>query len=570
MINEIRVKGARVNNLKNIDVNIPKDKLVVVTGLSGSGKSSLAFDTIFAEGQRRYIESLSSYARQFLGQMDKPDVDMIEGLSPAISIDQKTTSKNPRSTVGTVTEIYDHLRLLFAKIGVPHCPNCGREIKHQTVDQIADIIMREKEGTKIRIMAPVVRGRKGEYKQQLDSYKKKGYARVVVDGIDYTFDDEIELDKNFKHSISVVVDRIIVKDGILRRLTDSLENALNLAEGLVEIDINGNTQLLSTKYACLDCGISIEDLAPRAFSFNSPYGACPKCTGLGYTNSIDLTKLISWDKSINEGGLNARGYLMEVCNIPWAVYKEVTNKLKVSMDTPIKDIPKDKLDKILYGLDEKIEIKIKTEKLQGSFERHYLGVVPNLMKRYRETTSDFVKNSLDKYMKLVPCDECNGKRLKKESLAVTVQGLSISDMCSMSVKKLQEVFNNLNLQGADAIIGAQIVKEIKARLNFLTNVGLGYLTLDRASSSLSGGESQRIRLATQIGSGLTGVLYILDEPSIGLHQSDNDKLLNALENLRDLGNTLIVVEHDEDTMRRADWIIDIGPGAGVHGYPSPV
>ena len=565
MINEIRVKGARVNNLKNIDVNIPKDKLVVVTGLSGSGKSSLAFDTIFAEGQRRYIESLSSYARQFLGQMDKPDVDMIEGLSPAISIDQKTTSKNPRSTVGTVTEIYDHLRLLFAKIGVPHCPNCGREIKHQTVDQIADIVMREKEGTKIRIMAPVVRGRKGEYKAQLETYKKKGYARVVVDGIDYTFDDEIELDKNFKHSISVVVDRLIVKEGILRRLTDSLENALNLAEGLVEIDINGDIQLLSTKYACPDCGISIEDLAPRAFSFNSPYGACPKCTGLGYTNSIDLTKLISWDKSINEGGLNARGYLMEVCNIPWAVYKEVTNKLKVSMDTPIKDIPKDKLDKILYGLDEKIEIKIKTEKLQGSFERHYLGVVPNLMKRYRETTSDFVKNSLDKYMKLVPCDACNGKRLKKESLAVTVKGLSISDMCSMSVKKLLEIFDNLNLQGADAIIGAQIVKEIKARLNFLKNVGLDYLTLDRASSSLSGGESQRIRLATQIGSGLTGVLYILDEPSIGLHQSDNDKLLNALENLRDLGNTLIVVEHDEDTMRRADWIIDIGPGAGVHG-----
>ena len=565
MINEIRIKGARVNNLKNISLNIPKDKLVVITGLSGSGKSSLAFDTIFAEGQRRYIESLSSYARQFLGQMDKPDVDLIEGLSPSISIDQKTTSKNPRSTVGTVTEIYDHLRLLFAKMGVPHCPQCGREIKHQTVDQIADIVMNNPEGTKVRILAPIARGKKGEYKKELESYKKKGYARLIVDGVDYTFDEEINLDKNIKHTISIVVDRLIVKDGIQRRLTDSLENALNLTEGLVEIDINGDIQLLSTKYACPDCGISIEELEPRTFSFNSPFGACPTCTGLGYKNDIDLTKLIQWDKSIHEGALNAKGYLMEVCNIPWALYVELSKKLKFSLDVPVKEIEKEKMQKILYGIDDKLDIAINTGKLQGSISRKYPGVVPTLMKRYRETSSEFIKTSLDKYMKLVPCDECNGKRLKKEALAVTVKGLNIADMCSMSVNNLLEFFKTLELKGAEAIIGAQIVKEIVARLNFLKNVGLGYLTLDRASSTLSGGESQRIRLATQIGSGLTGVLYILDEPSIGLHQSDNDKLLNALENLRDLGNTLIVVEHDEDTMRRADWIIDIGPGAGIHG-----
>ncbi len=565
MINEIRIKGARVNNLKNISLNIPKDKLVVITGLSGSGKSSLAFDTIFAEGQRRYIESLSSYARQFLGQMDKPDVDLIEGLSPSISIDQKTTSKNPRSTVGTVTEIYDHLRLLFAKMGVPHCPNCGREIKHQTVDQIADIVMNNPEGTKVRILAPIARGKKGEYKKELESYKKKGYARLIIDGVDYTFDEEINLDKNIKHTISIVVDRLIVKDGIQRRLTDSLENALNLTEGLVEIDINGDIQLLSTKYACPDCGISIEELEPRTFSFNSPFGACPTCTGLGYTNDIDLTKLIQWDKTIHEGALNAKGYLMEVCNIPWALYVELSKKLNFSLDVPVREIPKEKLDKILYGIDGKLDIAINTGKLQGSISRKYPGVVPTLMKRYRETTSEFIKTSLDKYMKLVPCDACQGKRLKKEALAVTVKGLNIADMCSMSVDKLLAFFKGLELKGAEAIIGAQIVKEIVARLNFLKNVGLGYLTLDRASSTLSGGESQRIRLATQIGSGLTGVLYILDEPSIGLHQSDNDKLLNALENLRDLGNTLIVVEHDEDTMRRADWIIDIGPGAGIHG-----
>jgi len=565
MINEIRIRGARVNNLKNISLDIPKDKLVVLTGLSGSGKSSLAFDTIFAEGQRRYIESLSSYARQFLGQMDKPDVDSIDGLSPAISIDQKTTSKNPRSTVGTVTEIYDHLRLLYAKIGVPHCPKCGREIRHQSVDQIADVVLKADEGSKVRILAPIARGKKGEYKKELESFKKKGYLRVIIDGIDYTLDDEIPLDKNIKHTISIVVDRLIVKDSIQRRLTDSLENALNIADGLVEIEINGNTQLLSTKYACPDCGISIEDLAPRSFSFNSPFGACPKCTGLGYTNEIDANKLIKWDLSINQGGLNVTGFMMDYCNIPWALYKELAKKLNFSLDTPIKELDKDVLHKVLYGIDEKLDIEFKSDKIQGSISRSYPGVIPNIMKKYRDTTSEFMRTSLDKYMKLVPCDECMGKRLKKESLAVTVNGINISQMCSYSVKKLLDYFDNIELTGSDAIIAAQIVKEIKTRLNFLNNVGLGYLTLDRAAGSLSGGESQRIRLATQIGSGLTGVLYILDEPSIGLHQSDNDKLLTALENLRDLGNTLIVVEHDEDTMRRADWIVDIGPGAGVHG-----
>ncbi len=565
MINEIHVKGARVNNLKNIDVKIPKDKLVVFTGLSGSGKSSLAFDTIFAEGQRRYIESLSSYARQFLGQMDKPDVDFIEGLSPAISIDQKTTSKNPRSTVGTVTEIYDHLRLLYAKIGIPHCPKCGREIKHQTVDQIADFVLKANEGAKVRIMAPVVRGRKGEYKAQLDNYKKRGYARVEVDGINYMLEDEIVLDKNLKHDISIVIDRIVIKEGIERRLSDSLENALNLTDGLVEIEIDGEKRLMSTKYACPDCGVSIEDLTPRMFSFNSPYGACPKCSGIAYTNEIDENKLIKWDKSINEGALNVNGFMMEVCNTPYAVFAELAKKLKFSLDTPVKDLPKDILHKLLYGIDEKVEIEYKSEKLSGVIERRFDGVIPTLNRRYRETTSDYIRNQLDKYMKLAVCDECNGARLKKEVLAVTVKDMNIAKMCSLSVDKLVPLFENIDLQGADAIIAKQIVKEILARLSFLKNVGLGYLTLDRASGTLSGGESQRIRLATQIGSGLTGVLYILDEPSIGLHQADNEKLLASLKNLRDIGNTLIVVEHDEDTMRAADWILDIGPGAGVHG-----
>ena len=565
MNNEIIIKGARVNNLKNINLTIPRDKMVVFTGLSGSGKSSLAFDTIFAEGQRRYIESLSSYARQFLGIMDKPDVDSIDGLSPAISIDQKTTSKNPRSTVGTVTEIYDHLRLLFARMGVPHCPNCGREIKQQSVDQIADKVLSYPEGTKIRILAPVVRGRKGEYKQQLDSYKKHGYMRVIVDGVDYTLDEEIPLDKNIRHSISIVIDRLIVKDGIQRRLSDSLENALKLADGLVEIDVNGEISLLSTHYSCPDCDISIEELSPRMFSFNSPYGACPCCSGLGFSNEIDVNKVVKWDKSIRQGALDVSGWNMDYCNISSSIFRALADKYNFSLDVPIKNLSKKVQDILLYGTNEKLDMEYKSEKLSGYITRKHEGVVNNLMRRYKETTSEYIKNELEKYMKVVNCKVCNGKRLKKESLSVTIKGKSIYDVSSMSIDECLNFFNTMQLSKKEEIISNQILKEIKSRLNFLVNVGLSYLTLSRPSSTLSGGESQRIRLATQIGSGLTGVLYILDEPSIGLHQKDNDKLLNSLENLRDLGNTLIIVEHDEDTMRRADWIVDIGPGAGVHG-----
>ena len=565
MNNEIIIKGARVNNLKNINLTIPRDKMVVFTGLSGSGKSSLAFDTIFAEGQRRYIESLSSYARQFLGIMDKPDVDSIDGLSPAISIDQKTTSKNPRSTVGTVTEIYDHLRLLFARMGVPHCPNCGREIKQQSVDQIADKVLSYPEGTKIRILAPVVRGRKGEYKQQLDSYKKHGYMRVIVDGVDYTLDEEIPLDKNIRHSISIVIDRLIVKDGIQRRLSDSLENALKLADGLVEIDVNGEISLLSTHYSCPDCDISIEELSPRMFSFNSPYGACPCCSGLGFSNEIDVNKVVKWDKSIRQGALDVSGWNMDYCNISSSIFRALADKYNFSLDVPIKNLSKKIQDILLYGTNEKLDMEYKSEKLSGYITRKHEGVVNNLMRRYKETTSEYIKNELEKYMKVVNCKVCGGKRLKKESLSVTIKGKSIYDVSSMSIDECLNFFNTMQLSKKEEIISNQILKEIKSRLNFLVNVGLSYLTLSRASSTLSGGESQRIRLATQIGSGLTGVLYILDEPSIGLHQKDNDKLLNSLENLRDLGNTLIIVEHDEDTMRRADWIVDIGPGAGVHG-----
>ncbi|MCI7402418.1 MAG: excinuclease ABC subunit UvrA [Christensenella sp.] len=565
MNNEIIIKGARVNNLKNINLTIPRDKMVVFTGLSGSGKSSLAFDTIFAEGQRRYIESLSSYARQFLGIMDKPDVDSIDGLSPAISIDQKTTSKNPRSTVGTVTEIYDHLRLLFARMGVPHCPNCGREIKQQSVDQIADKVLSYPEGTKIRILAPVVRGRKGEYKQQLDSYKKHGYMRVIVDGVDYTLDEEIPLDKNIRHSISIVIDRLIVKDGIQRRLSDSLENALKLADGLVEIDVNGEISLLSTHYSCPDCDISIEELSPRMFSFNSPYGACPCCSGLGFSNEIDVNKVVKWDKSIRQGALDVSGWNMDYCNISSSIFRALADKYNFSLDVPIKNLSKKVQDILLYGTNEKLDMEYKSEKLSGYITRKHEGVINNLMRRYKETTSEYIKNELEKYMKVVNCKVCGGKRLKKESLSVTIKGKSIYDVSSMSIDECLNFFNTMQLSKKEEIISNQILKEIKSRLNFLVNVGLSYLTLSRPSSTLSGGESQRIRLATQIGSGLTGVLYILDEPSIGLHQKDNDKLLNSLENLRDLGNTLIIVEHDEDTMRRADWIVDIGPGAGVHG-----
>lgn len=570
MADKIFVKGAKENNLKNIDVEIPRDKLVVFTGLSGSGKSSLAFDTIFAEGQRRYIESLSSYARMFLGQMEKPDVEYIEGLSPAVSIDQKTTSKNPRSTVGTVTEIYDYLRLLYARVGTPHCPKCGREIEHQTVDQITDKIIEstvQSGDNKVIIMAPVVRGRKGEYRKELEDYKKSGYVRVRVDGIDYTLDEEIVLDKNVKHDISVTIDRIAVKEGSERRLTDSVEAALKLANGLVVVENAKKTTIYSTKYSCPDCDVSIEELEPRLFSFNNPYGACPECGGLGFRNEIDLKKIIVDENlGVGNGGLAApSGWNLGSGDIVRSQMKALSKLLEFSLTTPIKDLPKWKLDAILYGVDERIPMDYNSRSFRGQFMTKYEGIVNNLMRRYRETTSDGVKYEIERYMVSVPCKTCGGKRLKKEALAVTVGGLNIAELSDMSVKKIDEFFGALVLDKQKTLIAERIIKEIRARLKFLVNVGLDYLTLSRSASTLSGGESQRIRLATQIGSGLTGVLYILDEPSIGLHQKDNERLLSSLKGLRDLGNTLIVVEHDEDTMRAADYIVDIGPGAGIHG-----
>ena len=570
MTDKIFVKGAKENNLKNIDVEIPRDKLVVFTGLSGSGKSSLAFDTIFAEGQRRYIESLSSYARMFLGQMEKPDVEYIEGLSPAVSIDQKTTSKNPRSTVGTVTEIYDYLRLLYARVGTPHCPKCGREIEHQTVDQITDKIIEstvQSGDNKVIIMAPVVRGRKGEYRKELEDFKKSGYVRVRVDGIDYTLDEEIVLDKNVKHDISVTIDRIDVKEGSERRLTDSVEAALKLANGLVVVENAKKTTIYSTKYSCPDCDVSIEELEPRLFSFNNPYGACPECGGLGFRNEIDLKKIIVDENlGVGNGGLAApSGWNLGSGDIVRSQMKALAKVLDFSLTTPIKDLPKWKLDAILYGVDERIPMDYNSRSFRGQFMTKYEGIVNNLMRRYRETTSDGVKYEIERYMVSVPCKTCGGKRLKKEALAVTVGGLNIAELSDMSVKKIDEFFGALVLDKQKTLIAERIIKEIRARLKFLVNVGLDYLTLSRSASTLSGGESQRIRLATQIGSGLTGVLYILDEPSIGLHQKDNERLLSSLKGLRDLGNTLIVVEHDEDTMRAADYIVDIGPGAGIHG-----
>lgn len=570
MTDKIFVKGAKENNLKNIDVEIPRDKLVVFTGLSGSGKSSLAFDTIFAEGQRRYIESLSSYARMFLGQMEKPDVEYIEGLSPAVSIDQKTTSKNPRSTVGTVTEIYDYLRLLYARVGTPHCPKCGREIEHQTVDQITDKIIEstvQSGDNKVIIMAPVVRGRKGEYRKELEDFKKSGYVRVRVDGIDYTLDEDIVLDKNVKHDISVTIDRIAVKEGSERRLTDSVEAALKLANGLVVVENAKKTTIYSTKYSCPDCDVSIEELEPRLFSFNNPYGACPECGGLGFRNEIDLKKIIVDENlGVGNGGLAApSGWNLGSGDIVRSQMKALSKVLDFSLTTPIKDLPKWKLDAILYGVDERIPMDYNSRSFRGQFMTKYEGIVNNLMRRYRETTSDGVKYEIERYMVSVPCKTCGGKRLKKEALAVTVGGLNIAELSDMSVKTIDEFFGALVLDKQKTLIAERIIKEIRARLKFLVNVGLDYLTLSRSASTLSGGESQRIRLATQIGSGLTGVLYILDEPSIGLHQKDNERLLSSLKGLRDLGNTLIVVEHDEDTMRAADYIVDIGPGAGIHG-----
>ena len=567
MKDEIFVKGAKENNLKNIDVHIPRNTLTVLTGLSGSGKSTLAFDTIFAEGQRRYVESLSSYARQFLGQMEKPDVESIDGLSPAISIDQKTTSHNPRSTVGTVTEIYDYMRLLFARVGVPHCPQCGREIRRQTVDEIADKVMAMPEGSKILINAPVVRGRKGEYTKNFESYRKSGYGRVKVDGIVYDLQEEIRLDKNLKHNISVVIDRLVVKEGIRKRLADSLESALKLADGLVVIDCEGKEELYSVKYACPDCGISIEEIEPRLFSFNTPYGACPECGGLGFKRSID-PDLICPDKTktLREGAIRISGWNLDSSAMTQMYLSSLAKVYNFSLDVPVKDLPQEVYDMLMWGNGgEKIDLEYNAYRFSGSYKTAWEGFAVNLQRRYDQTQSDGVRGDIERYMRTSDCPVCEGKRLKKEALSVYVGGKNIAELCELSITDLYEFFENLPLTSTEHMIADVILKEIRARLNFLKNVGLAYLNLSRSAATLSGGESQRIRLATQIGSGLTGVLYILDEPSIGLHQRDNEKLLSTLENLRDLGNTLLVVEHDEDTMRAADYIVDIGPKAGVHG-----
>ncbi len=567
-LDKIVVHGAREHNLKNIDVTIPRDKLVVLTGLSGSGKSSLAFDTIYAEGQRRYVESLSSYARMFLGQMEKPDVDMIDGLSPAISIDQKTTSKNPRSTVGTVTEIYDYLRLLYARIGIPHCPICGREIKQQTIDQIVDQVLSLPEKTRIQILAPVVRGRKGEHVKEFEAARKSGFVRARVDGLVYDLNEKIQLEKNRKHTIEIIVDRLVIKPDIRSRLADSIETASGLTGGVVIINvIDGEDITFSQNYACPEHGVSVEELTPRMFSFNNPFGACKKCTGLGVFMKID-PELIIPDKrlSINKGGLKASGWAMEGSTIAAMYMKGLAEHYHFSLDTPLGELPEEIIDILLYGTKgEKIRLRRESEYGSGSYTAPFEGVINNLERRFRETSSSWIKEEIEAYMSAVPCDECHGQRLSPESLAVTVGGINISAFCDKSVTEALEFVNSLELNDREKMIAAPILKEIKSRLGFLQSVGLEYLTLSRASGTLSGGESQRIRLATQIGSSLMGVLYILDEPSIGLHQRDNHKLLNTLKNLRDLGNTVIVVEHDEDTMREADFLVDIGPGAGVHG-----
>ena len=570
MQDHIFVKGARVNNLKNIDVSIPRDKLVVLTGLSGSGKSSLAFDTIYAEGQRRYVESLSSYARMFLGQMEKPDVDYIDGLSPAISIDQKTTSKNPRSTVGTVTEIYDYLRLLWARVGTPHCPICGKEIKQQTIDQIIDQVLALPEATRIQVMAPVIRGKKGEHAKIFEDARRSGYVRCRVDGIAYDLSEEIKLEKNKKHDIEIVVDRLVIRDDITRRLTDSVEVASNLAGGLVVINVVGEDRdiLFSQNYACEDCGVSIEELTPRMFSFNNPFGACPACMGLGSQMKIDPELVIpNKNLSILEGAITASGWNnIKGDGISRMYFDALAKKYKFKLNTPVKDLSPEVLDVILYGTrGEKLTLHYDQPRGQGTLYQPFEGIVNNLERRYRETQSEAVKRELEECMSECPCPVCQGRRLKKESLAVTVGGLNIDAYCRKSVTEALDFMEHLELNPTQTMIAAQILKEIKNRLGFLRSVGLQYLTLSREAGTLSGGESQRIRLATQIGSSLMGVLYILDEPSIGLHQRDNDKLLATLKELRDLGNTLLVVEHDEDTMRAADYIVDVGPGAGVHG-----
>ena len=570
MQKEIFIKGARENNLKNIDVAIPRDKLVVLTGLSGSGKSSLAFDTIYAEGQRRYVESLSSYARMFLGQMDKPDVDYIDGLSPAISIDQKTTSKNPRSTVGTVTEIYDYLRLLWARVGIPHCPKCGKEIMQQSIDQIVDRIMELPVGSRIQILAPVVRSRKGEHVKILEDAKKSGYVRARIDGIIYELSEEIKLEKNKKHNIEIVVDRLVIKEDIVRRLTDSAETALSLAGGLMMVELVNENSIISfsQNYACEDCGVSIEELAPRLFSFNNPHGACPTCTGLGDQLLVDPQLIIpNPNLSIMDGGITASGWNnIKGDSISRMYFDALARRYHFKLTDPLKSLSAEAMDAILYGTKgEPLQLHYEKAEGYGVIKREFEGIVNNLNRRFRETQSPAMRADIEECMSETPCPDCGGQRLKPSALAVTVGGMNIADFTRLSVLKALEFITDLKLSEKELIIAERILKEIKARLSFLTSVGLGYLSLSRAAATLSGGESQRIRLATQIGSSLMGVLYILDEPSIGLHQRDNNKLLATLRQLRDLGNTLIVVEHDEDTMRAADYVVDIGPGAGVNG-----
>ncbi len=565
----ITIRGAKVNNLKNIDIDIPRDKLVVVTGLSGSGKSSLAFDTIYAEGQRRYVESLSSYARMFLGIMDKPEVEKIEGLSPAISIDQKTTSKNPRSTVGTVTEIYDYLRLLYARIGVPHCPKCGKVIKQQTIDQIVDSVMALTEGTKIQILSPVVRGKKGEYTKLFEDAKKDGFVRVRVDKEMYELnEDEIKLDKKKKHSIEIVVDRLVVKPDIRNRANDSIETALKYGNKLVIIDVIGDKELLfSQNYACPDCGISIEELTPRLFSFNNPFGSCPTCGGIGNLMKMDPDLIMpDHEKTLLNGGIKGMGWSLDKDSMGLMYIRSLGKHYKVDVTKKIKDLPKEFLDKVLYGTgNEKIDFVYESKTGTRKFTSPFEGVINTMERRYKETTSNGMREFYQYYMTSSCCPECNGARLRKEALAVTVGKKNIYELTSLSIVEIKDYLNKLKLSEKEKMIGAQIFKELNARLQFLIDVGLEYLTLSRNAGTLSGGEAQRIRLATQIGSGLMGVLYILDEPSIGLHQRDNERLIATLKKLRDMGNSLIVVEHDEDTMYAADYIVDIGPGAGVHG-----
>lgn len=567
MKNSIIIKGAKENNLKNVSLEIPRDKFIVFTGVSGSGKSSLAFGTIFAEGQRRYIESLSSYARQFLGQTQKPDVEIIEGLSPAISIDQKTTNRNPRSTVGTVTEIYDYLRLLFARVGIPYCPHCHREVKQQSIDQIVDAIKAFGEGAKITILAPAIRGQKGRHEKLLESLKRSGYVRVEIDGNIFTLDETITLDKNLKHNINVVIDRIVIKEGKDARLAGSLETALKLADGLVIISTDEKRELFSTNYACPECGWTLEEISPRLFSFNAPYGACPHCTGLGYTLDIDEGLVLkNANLSINEGALNLTGWRMEEGSMARAYFVALSKQYDIDLSVPLNKLPKDKLKILLYGTgSDKIEVEVDNEHGKRLMSVSFEGIINNLRRRYRETTSEYIKFEIGRFMREQTCPVCHGKRLNESALSVKINKKDIDDYCCQSVRNLIPVFENLNLNKVQTQIAEPILKEVLARLNFLQDVGLNYLTLSRSAETLSGGEAQRIRLATQIGSGLVGVLYILDEPSIGLHQRDNEKLLATLKKLKDLGNTLIVVEHDEDTIRAADYLVDVGPYAGVHG-----